>query len=265
MRAELNALKAERTAAPGPRPRRWRSLRRQLPLPCPPRRPWTKTIGPRRRWSPRASPGVIRAAARSPSPVRSTPPSTMSTTNPDRCRRGSDRRPAAAGSGRHGAGRAREGDPPGILQPTPGAGFGNNRGRRSVARAHPTDADEPDLCRAHPAQNFVHDGQHAAIITPEVWDEVQTWLADRAARARGDGNVATASPLVGKLFDEPRASKSQTETRTCERRHNGQEPASPNSECLRNPLKTPDNARCGDYGLRPTCGWLGREDSRIKY
>ena len=51
-------------------------------------------------------------------------------------------------------------------------------------------------------KHLVHDGQHAAIIEPEVWDEVQMRLADQAARARGSGNATRPSPFVGKLFDE---------------------------------------------------------------
>lgn len=48
----------------------------------------------------------------------------------------------------------------------------------------------------------VFDGQHAAIISPERWQEVQDALTFEAARVRGTGNGGTNSPLVGKLFDE---------------------------------------------------------------
>jgi site-specific DNA recombinase len=48
----------------------------------------------------------------------------------------------------------------------------------------------------------VYDGQHAAIIPPERWCEVQGALAFEAARVRGTGNSANSSPLTGKLFDE---------------------------------------------------------------
>ncbi|HCP80232.1 MAG TPA: recombinase family protein [Octadecabacter sp.] len=48
----------------------------------------------------------------------------------------------------------------------------------------------------------VYDGQHQAIIAPDLWDEVQRLLADGAARARGSKGKATRSSLAGKLFDE---------------------------------------------------------------
>lgn len=51
-------------------------------------------------------------------------------------------------------------------------------------------------------KNLVHDGQHFAIIEPEIWDDVQVRLADQAARARGNSNAAESSPFAGKLFDE---------------------------------------------------------------
>lgn len=48
----------------------------------------------------------------------------------------------------------------------------------------------------------VYDGQHSAIIAPEVWDQVQGMLQGRAAKARGTKQRATRSPLAGRLFDE---------------------------------------------------------------
>ena len=48
----------------------------------------------------------------------------------------------------------------------------------------------------------VYDGQHAAIIDPAVWDQVQGMLVGGAAKARGTKQKATRSPLAGKLFDE---------------------------------------------------------------
>ncbi len=47
-----------------------------------------------------------------------------------------------------------------------------------------------------------YDGQHPAIIAPEVWDQVQQMLQDRAAKSRGAKRKAQRSLLVGKLFDE---------------------------------------------------------------
>lgn len=46
-----------------------------------------------------------------------------------------------------------------------------------------------------------YDGQHSAIIEQETWDHVQEQLTNAAARQRGTANIATPSPLAGKLFD----------------------------------------------------------------
>ncbi len=48
----------------------------------------------------------------------------------------------------------------------------------------------------------VYDGQHPAIIAPEVWDRVQQMLQDGAAKSRGTKRKALRSLLAGKLFDE---------------------------------------------------------------
>ncbi|UWR01910.1 recombinase family protein [Ruegeria conchae] len=48
----------------------------------------------------------------------------------------------------------------------------------------------------------VYEGQHLAIIDPEVWTHVQQLLKDRAARERGVKQKAKRSLLAGKLFDE---------------------------------------------------------------
>ena len=48
----------------------------------------------------------------------------------------------------------------------------------------------------------MHDGQHPAIIDPDLWDHVQTMLKQGAAKARGSRQKATRSPLAGRLFDE---------------------------------------------------------------
>ncbi len=48
----------------------------------------------------------------------------------------------------------------------------------------------------------IYDGQHPAIIDPEVWERVQMELDGGAARMRGTKRQATRSPLAGKLFDE---------------------------------------------------------------
>ncbi len=48
----------------------------------------------------------------------------------------------------------------------------------------------------------VYEGQHPAIIVPEIWDTVQDMLQGRASIARGSRKKATTSLLAGKLFDE---------------------------------------------------------------
>ena len=48
----------------------------------------------------------------------------------------------------------------------------------------------------------VFEGQHPAIIDPEVWSHVQQLLTDGAARERGVKQKAKRSVLAGKLFDE---------------------------------------------------------------
>ncbi len=48
----------------------------------------------------------------------------------------------------------------------------------------------------------VYDGQHPAIIAPEVWDRVQQMLQDGAAKSRGTKSKVQRSLLAGKLFDE---------------------------------------------------------------
>ncbi len=62
----------------------------------------------------------------------------------------------------------------------------------------------------------VHDGQHPAIIDPEVWDRVQAQLQSDAARSRGGGcgQPTSASPLAGKLFDETGDRLTPTHTKT---------------------------------------------------
>lgn len=48
----------------------------------------------------------------------------------------------------------------------------------------------------------VYEGQHPAIIDPEIWDTVQDVLQGRAPIARGSRKRATTSLLAGKLFDD---------------------------------------------------------------
>ncbi|MEM6891484.1 MAG: recombinase family protein [Pseudomonadota bacterium] len=48
----------------------------------------------------------------------------------------------------------------------------------------------------------VYDGQHSALIQPEVWDRVQQMLKDWSAKSRGTKRKAQLSLLAGKLFDE---------------------------------------------------------------
>jgi DNA invertase Pin-like site-specific DNA recombinase len=52
----------------------------------------------------------------------------------------------------------------------------------------------------HRAQT--HDGNHPAIIEPDVWDTVQEKLTAFAARSRGVSHIAKMSLLAGKLYDD---------------------------------------------------------------
>jgi site-specific DNA recombinase len=49
---------------------------------------------------------------------------------------------------------------------------------------------------------LIHDGNHPAIIEPQVWDLVQHRLTAFAARSRGMSHIAKASLLAGKLYDD---------------------------------------------------------------
>ena len=48
----------------------------------------------------------------------------------------------------------------------------------------------------------VYDGQHSAIIAPDIWEQVQRTLEGGAAKSRGTKQRAARSPLAGKLYDE---------------------------------------------------------------
>lgn len=48
----------------------------------------------------------------------------------------------------------------------------------------------------------VYDGQHSAIIDPDIWVKVQEMLEASAAKTRGTKQRASRSPLAGKVFDE---------------------------------------------------------------
>lgn len=68
-------------------------------------------------------------------------------------------------------------------------------------------------------RNEIHDGQHPAIIEPEVWERVQARLCGNAARTRQGGGRGGEKPcvsrLAGKLYDETgdRLTPSHTKTR----------------------------------------------------
>jgi len=70
-----------------------------------------------------------------------------------------------------------------------------------------------------PHKGQVHDGQHPAIIAPEIWDKVQVMLKNGAAKARGRKQQSIRSPLAGKLFDETGDRLTPTHTRKNGRRH----------------------------------------------
>ena len=48
----------------------------------------------------------------------------------------------------------------------------------------------------------VHEGQHPAIIDPDLWDAVQAQLTEEARKPRARKAAGTRSLLCGKLFDE---------------------------------------------------------------
>ncbi|MFN3834650.1 MAG: recombinase family protein [Glycocaulis sp.] len=48
----------------------------------------------------------------------------------------------------------------------------------------------------------VHEGQHPAIIDPELWQSVQVRLKRGSKRARDRAGAKVKSPLVGRVFDE---------------------------------------------------------------
>ncbi|MEH6361259.1 MAG: recombinase family protein, partial [Amylibacter sp.] len=52
-------------------------------------------------------------------------------------------------------------------------------------------------------KDATYEGQHTAIIDPDVWDKVQDLLAEKAAYDRGQSPKAVEpSPLAGRLYDE---------------------------------------------------------------
>jgi site-specific DNA recombinase len=48
----------------------------------------------------------------------------------------------------------------------------------------------------------LHDGQHKAIITDDLWQMVQARLAANASNRKSRTNAASRSPLAGKVFDQ---------------------------------------------------------------
>lgn len=51
-------------------------------------------------------------------------------------------------------------------------------------------------------KTLIYDGQHEAIVNPELWQRVQEKLQEASTRHRGGGQSASNAPLKGKLFDE---------------------------------------------------------------
>ncbi|MEO1568811.1 MAG: recombinase family protein, partial [Pseudomonadota bacterium] len=51
-------------------------------------------------------------------------------------------------------------------------------------------------------REHIHDGQHEAIISSELWTKVQDRLARNKVARKTRRNAASRSPLAGKLFDE---------------------------------------------------------------
>ncbi|MEJ8561043.1 recombinase family protein [Yoonia sp. GPGPB17] len=67
--------------------------------------------------------------------------------------------------------------------------------------------------------DVVYPGQHAAIIDPARWEDIQTRLAKEAARPRGSRNTPAPSSLKGKLFDAKGIALTPTHSQKKGRRH----------------------------------------------
>ncbi len=92
----------------------------------------------------------------------------------------------------------------GIVSATKTSGKGNTRGGKSFSRGALYHLlSNPIYMGEIRHKNDRHPGQHEALISRELWEQVQQRLGDQAAR-RGEGRKTEAprSPLAGKLFDE---------------------------------------------------------------
>ncbi|OUS06975.1 hypothetical protein A9Q96_08385 [Rhodobacterales bacterium 52_120_T64] len=49
---------------------------------------------------------------------------------------------------------------------------------------------------------LIYEGQHKAIVDPELWQRVQEKLQEASARHRGSGQIKSNASLKGKLFDD---------------------------------------------------------------
>jgi DNA invertase Pin-like site-specific DNA recombinase len=81
---------------------------------------------------------------------------------------------------------------------------GNTRGGNSFSRGHIHHIlTNPVYEGRIRHKDKVYEGQHPAIIDPEVWDEVQTFLKLKAPYKRGkDARANQSSLLISKAFDE---------------------------------------------------------------
>jgi hypothetical protein len=81
---------------------------------------------------------------------------------------------------------------------------GNTRGGNLFSRGHIHHIlTNPVYAGRIRHKDKVYDGQHPAIIDPEIWDEVQTFLKAKAPYKRGkDARATQSSLLIGKAFDE---------------------------------------------------------------
>jgi site-specific DNA recombinase len=92
----------------------------------------------------------------------------------------------------------------GIVSATKASRKGNTRGGKPFSRGALYNVlSNPIYLGEIRHRDERHPGQHDALVSRELWEQVQQQLGSRAAR-RGEGRKteATRSPLAGKLFDE---------------------------------------------------------------
>ncbi|MEQ8371151.1 MAG: recombinase family protein, partial [Alphaproteobacteria bacterium] len=80
---------------------------------------------------------------------------------------------------------------------------GRMRGGRPLSRGHIYKMLGNPLYAGHIAhKGKVYEGQHPAIINPEIWEAIQATLAGNTPSRSSTTRSTDSSPLMGKLFDE---------------------------------------------------------------